>query len=160
MSGTGDMQPLRRDLPLEEPENTTGEPPYGRERRTRPDLLREAVWLFDNYPGEMATGAEDAAWTKRHADWTDKAQAALAGQPQRSYSAAKETAIWSEDENCEMWECSECKTAWTFPADGPEENGMKYCPVCGRRIVEFIRYPESSPVDSPTQSSIPDGGKP
>ena len=32
------------------------------------------------------------------------------------------------------WQCSECGCEWIFVEDGPEENGMRYCPGCGARI--------------------------
>lgn len=34
------------------------------------------------------------------------------------------------------WECTApgCGMAWTFVEGGPQENGMRFCPGCGRRV--------------------------
>ena len=34
-----------------------------------------------------------------------------------------------------QWE-STCGNAFEFNDDGPDENGFKYCPYCGKRIEE------------------------
>ena len=48
-------------------------------------------------------------------------------------------AIWREDKDG-VWGCSECDLLWTFEWDGPEENDVRYCPKCGKRIVEVCHY--------------------
>ncbi len=44
--------------------------------------------------------------------------------------------LWSDDT---IWTCNKCGGDWSF-IDGstPQENGMNYCPSCGRKIVEYI----------------------
>lgn len=41
---------------------------------------------------------------------------------------------------CYAWVCKECDLTWTFNEGGPEENGVKYCPGCGRKIAEYVPY--------------------
>ena len=48
-----------------------------------------------------------------------------------------ETTIWSESMDG-MWECAKCDIAWIFEDGGPKENGVKYCPRCGREIAEIV----------------------
>ena len=54
------------------------------------------------------------------------------------------TFIDPEPETCEMilvdddtgtWECSKCGELWTLNDGTPKENGMEYCPKCGRKII-------------------------
>ncbi len=54
------------------------------------------------------------------------------------------TTIWisTKEENYSIWECQNCKVAWQFEYDGPEENELNYCPKCGMKITEFIREGE------------------
>ncbi len=42
---------------------------------------------------------------------------------------------WKYDEIEEIW-VTTCEEAWGFPAGNPEENNCKFCPMCGRKIVE------------------------
>ncbi len=49
---------------------------------------------------------------------------------------------WEYDEEDGYWWCRECDLHWTMLADTPEENGMNYCPQCGRRIAEFKGWRE------------------
>jgi hypothetical protein len=46
-----------------------------------------------------------------------------------------------QDEDSEHWQCNVCNADWAFPDGSPKENGMKFCPVCGRKI-EKITYRE------------------
>jgi len=34
------------------------------------------------------------------------------------------------------WECSNCRHWWIFSSGTPEDNQMKYCPMCGTKIIE------------------------
>jgi len=53
------------------------------------------------------------------------------------------------DENCtwietpEYWECDACGLSWVFADGGPAENEMRYCPGCGRRLLD-----ESAPTNN------------
>jgi hypothetical protein len=41
---------------------------------------------------------------------------------------------WLEEEqDCSIWTTS-CDQVWTFFDDGPEENGVKFCPYCGKAV--------------------------
>lgn len=42
------------------------------------------------------------------------------------------TCSWNEDAGG-FWETS-CGEAFVFTADGPVENGMRFCPYCGRSL--------------------------
>jgi hypothetical protein len=52
-----------------------------------------------------------------------------------------EECLWVEDADG-LWE-TQCKAVWEFMADGPEENGVKFCPCCGR-LVHAVRYEEEA----------------
>lgn len=38
------------------------------------------------------------------------------------------------DDDHNVYQCDRCLELWQFEADGPEENGWRFCPVCGREI--------------------------
>lgn len=40
---------------------------------------------------------------------------------------------WSQDEWSESWSAG-CGCEWVFPDGGPAENGMKFCPSCGKPV--------------------------
>ena len=58
----------------------------------------------------------------------EKVNALPSAQPEPK----KGTWIWHDYEDA--YECSVCKTLWTFPDGTPEENGANYCPVCGANM--------------------------
>ena len=39
------------------------------------------------------------------------------------------------DQEHDAWRCRRCGYIEDFEADGPEENGWRFCPGCGREIV-------------------------
>jgi ribosomal protein S27AE len=39
------------------------------------------------------------------------------------------------DQEHDAWVCGKCGYIENFEADGPEENGWRFCPACGREIV-------------------------
>jgi membrane protease subunit (stomatin/prohibitin family) len=45
----------------------------------------------------------------------------------------EKTCIWKEEEEC--WETS-CGNAFCLNTGTPLENGMKFCPYCGKTIKE------------------------
>lgn len=40
-----------------------------------------------------------------------------------------------DDEDNNVWECSECKASWVFNEGSPKENEMRFCPECGRELI-------------------------
>ena len=44
-----------------------------------------------------------------------------------------ESCEWKFDEE-DYWETA-CGHYWCFLADGPKENGVKFCPYCGKEVV-------------------------
>ena len=48
------------------------------------------------------------------------------------------TTTWVYDDYHCSWVCQNCKLEWSFDYDGPEENGVKYCPKCGCKITGFV----------------------
>lgn len=50
--------------------------------------------------------------------------------------------IWSTDSDG-IW-LGDCGVTWQFFDDGPNENGLKYCPSCGKKV---------SVIAAPTQES-------
>lgn len=45
----------------------------------------------------------------------------------------KKKCAWEEVENGDYWEAS-CGLCWCFEDGRPKENGIKYCPKCGKRV--------------------------
>ena len=52
------------------------------------------------------------------------------------------TCTWKLDASpyAEIWE-ADCGLTWSLEEGGPEENGMNYCPKCGKKLVAV--YPAS-----------------
>jgi len=46
-----------------------------------------------------------------------------------------------EDEDG-SWTCEKCQEIWLLEAGTPKENNYNYCPNCGRKIEEYVRYEE------------------
>jgi hypothetical protein len=70
------------------------------------------------------------AWMHNHDEVIKNLQAQLA-------TNEAQTCAWKEDNDGE-WETS-CGMTWDFTEDGPEENGLIYCPKCGKKAV-FERF--------------------
>lgn len=50
--------------------------------------------------------------------------------------------IFTYDEDLHYWECSECEGTLFFSPDSPDspkDNGYRYCPFCGRKIIKEVR---------------------
>ena len=45
------------------------------------------------------------------------------------------TCEWREDSSGDFWDTA-CGEAFSFIADGPRENKMRFCPYCGRALKE------------------------
>jgi hypothetical protein len=55
--------------------------------------------------------------------------------------AREETCEWSqEDRDGRTWHCSVCGACWTLNDGTPEENDMRFCPECGRRVVKCNKW--------------------
>jgi uncharacterized paraquat-inducible protein A len=39
-----------------------------------------------------------------------------------------------------VWVCEQCDFTTQFDCDGPEEHEYNFCPRCGRKITEYIKY--------------------
>ena len=48
-----------------------------------------------------------------------------------------DTCKWTENENG-LWE-TDCNDSFEFYSSGPVENGMKFCPYCGKPLEE-VKY--------------------
>lgn len=49
------------------------------------------------------------------------------------------TAHWEEVRDMwgdSLWRCDHCGIEWTFIEGTPKDNGTKYCPNCGARMVD------------------------
>lgn len=46
----------------------------------------------------------------------------------------EETCKW-KNKNNEIWD-SECNERFIFNCDTPLENGFKFCPYCGKKLIE------------------------
>jgi len=49
-----------------------------------------------------------------------------------------ETLYMQIDADWNAWRCSECGCDWRLEEGDPVENGMNFCPQCGRRIVKIV----------------------
>lgn len=47
----------------------------------------------------------------------------------------EKTVYTCTDQEHDAWVCGKCGYIENFEADGPEENGWRFCPACGREIV-------------------------
>ena len=45
---------------------------------------------------------------------------------------------WAYDDNYDMWE-TECGEAFCLESGGPIDNKMKYCPYCGKQLVQTLK---------------------
>jgi hypothetical protein len=83
-----------------------------------------------------------AEWRKRifsPARLTEELLLDLEAAEARIAELSEET-VWTEHYEGESWECSKCGAEWCFTDSGPVENGMKFCPKCGRKIAEVVRW--------------------
>ena len=46
----------------------------------------------------------------------------------------KKTCKWKYNDDDDFYNTS-CGEAWVFPEGRPQENGLKFCPVCGKKVV-------------------------
>lgn len=46
------------------------------------------------------------------------------------------------DDESNTYECSKCRTIWELTSGMPKENGMSYCPACGREINQPVESEE------------------
>lgn len=56
-----------------------------------------------------------------------------------AYRAAVHYATWREDDNG-TWQCGGCEGEWIFDEGTPQENSVKYCPMCGAIIEAFCGW--------------------
>ena len=57
----------------------------------------------------------------------------------------RETTKWEAVEDCdgdEHYKCAACGEEWFLIEGTPADNGMKYCPHCGRRAAPERKQPE------------------
>lgn len=80
------------------------------------------AWLNDAERAAMLQGAEPAPAT----DNTAQQFEALA-------TSNAHDCLWSYDSHQGTWH-GKCGVYWVFMDDGPDENGMKFCPGCGKPV--------------------------
>lgn len=87
------------------------------------DIVEECASIAENaYRAAMLHGAEKSPATDNTAQQFESL----------AYSKAHDC-LWSYDSQEYSWN-GKCGTSWTFFDDGPEENGMKFCPGCGKPV--------------------------
>jgi hypothetical protein len=62
--------------------------------------------------------------------------AALAGEEQ--------TCVWTQDDLDDLW-ATTCGQAWTFIDGGPEDNHVRFCHGCGKKVVAIPVEAEVEP---------------
>ena len=54
------------------------------------------------------------------------------------HDAAISTCLWQlEDEDADSYRTA-CGHVWEFTTGGPAENGARFCPYCGARIIQEV----------------------
>lgn len=48
--------------------------------------------------------------------------------------------MWTRDEDLDAWDTA-CGEKWTIPNGTPSENEMRFCPCCGRCLIETPQPP-------------------
>ncbi len=49
--------------------------------------------------------------------------------------------LWTYDEDSDSWDTG-CGEKFCFIVDGPVENGMNFCPYCGKQLAIKVELPE------------------
>ena len=52
------------------------------------------------------------------------------------------TCKWTYDDSNDSWD-TECDEKFWFTTEGPIDNGFKYCPYCGKILIELDNEQES-----------------
>ena len=63
--------------------------------------------------------------------------------PMPKVKPPREETRWIETEmgfDAIAWVCEQCEFTTQFECDGPEEHEYNFCPRCGRKITEFVKY--------------------
>jgi len=66
-------------------------------------------------------------------DWEPSVKMAKAALTAKATPQVVGSCGWSQDEWSESWSAG-CGCEWVFPDGGPAENGMKFCPSCGKPV--------------------------
>lgn len=90
------------------------------EAREHDTHWEEVIQLAEKY-GFVRQAYGGAAILVTHEDMTDTVE--------------DDVCEWSEDETCGAWGTG-CGHLFCIENDNPAENGMKYCPYCGKEIRE------------------------
>lgn len=46
----------------------------------------------------------------------------------------KKACEWTTEQNTDWWQ-SGCGQEWAIPEGDPVENGMRFCPMCGKKLI-------------------------
>jgi hypothetical protein len=90
---------------------------------------------------------EVLAWSNQYAEGADKrAVNDLHNRVSRTARAIRpDTCEWKHDEHHDAWD-TECDEKFQFTSDGPQENGMLFCPFCGASLVLQTAVPDAKTV--------------
>jgi len=59
----------------------------------------------------------------------------------------KQCTLKRTDDDCNVYECSNCKDEWVLIDGTPEENNINYCQNCGAKVKEVIEIEELNEVE-------------
>ena len=68
------------------------------------------------------------------------------------YAANATTTFRQTDDDYNTWECGKCHEVWCLNEGSPTDNDWRFCPKCGRRIVEVI--PQAKEQDEDTLPTV------
>ena len=96
----------------------------------------QAIEYFDNILKELTYAIHHREGEARKQCEAMVVHYALAIEALKEKQERENGCIYKFDSDTESWECSECGTLWTLMCGTPEENDMRYCTGCGRKLTE------------------------
>lgn len=105
------------------------------------ETLAAAVMAWEEYRNAALGSIAEVEAVAKLSEAHTKALALLDGE--ENVNNATHFALYHSDLN--WWECQadDCQLLWEFEDGNPYEDGMRFCPRCGRRIVREAQQKHS-----------------
>lgn len=102
------------------------------------EALNVALGSLTAEPGVIAENLQHLEWSgvSGHHRAIINAAVVMLSRPPTPPAASRVPGgcEWAYDDDGYKWE-ADCGTVWHFIDDGPNENGLKFCPGCGKPVV-------------------------